>query len=834
MVLFVFVAKFYIKMRFITTLFFLSIIAFRMLANFTIAGIITNSEGKPLGGANIAIQDTYYGTFSMSDGSFYFKNLEAGQYTITTSFVGYETTRKTLTVDSDISVTIKLNRAEIIADEILISSTRAGGKAPMAYTNLHEEAIKDRNMGQDVPYLLSMTPSVVASSDAGGGVGYTSLRIRGTGVNRINVTVNGIPVNDSESHGVWWVNMPDLSSSVNNMQVQRGVGTSTNGAAAFGATINFQTYNIQKKPFAQINSSFGSFNTWKNNVRVSSGLINDRFVVDARLSKITSDGFVDRAESELKSFFVSGAYYSPKSMLRVNIFSGKEKTYQAWNGVPKVKLENDLDGIEQLIAYSGYSEQQAENLRNSNARTYNYYEYENETDNYQQDHYQLLFSHEFNENLNLNMALHYTYGRGYYEQYKEDADFEDYQLNNVVIGEETIESTDLVRQKWLDNDFYGTTFSLNYKNKKLNCSFGGAWNKYDGDHFGEIIWARYSGNSEIGYRWYESDGIKKDFNLFAKFNYQLMERLSFFADLQYRKIDYIIKGIDDDLRDIGLERDFDFFNPKVGLFYDLTSNQSFYASLAVANREPTRSNYTDANTANGMPKAETLYDYEFGYNLRKANSMLNMNIYYMDYKDQLVLTGQINDVGSPIMVNMKDSYRRGIEFSGAIKPFDNFELDGNITFSQNKIKNYTEYVDNWDYWSDPDNQVFQITKKLDETDISFSPALIASGQITYYLIDGFSIGWNAKYVGKQYIDNTSSSERMLDAYLLNNLRCKYSFNTKQINNIDINLLVNNIFNAEYESNAWVYRYYSEGKHYVMDGYFPQAGINFMAGLSITF
>lgn len=778
-----------------------------------IYGKVTDENGNPLVGANLVLKNTLYGQSTNSNGKFTFKNLKTGEYSLQATYMGFE--KKTVKVEvpenQTKELTISLSRKDIMTGEIVVASTRASEKTPVAYQNIEKEEIERTNTGQDIPFLLSMTPSITTNSDAGAGIGYTTFRIRGTDLNRVNVTLNGIPLNDSESHGVWWVNMPDLASSLENIQVQRGVGTSTNGAAAFGASINLQTQSVKQEAYADINATYGSFNTQKANILAGTGLINDHFTFDARTSRLTSDGYIDRAWTDLKSFYLSGAYHSKKSILRVSVISGEEHTYQAWDGIPSYILEDNR-------TYNGIG---AYTDEFGNQQYYN-----NETDNYWQNHYQLHYSLKLTRNLLLNTALHFTQGEGYYEQYKEDEDCEDYQMPVISVNGTEKNTTDLIRQKWLDNDFYGMIYALNYDKNKLNITVGGGWNKYDGRHFGNVIWARFAGKSEMNHQWYRSKGIKTDWNSYVKLNFVPLDKLNVFADLQYRNINYEIDGIDDDLRNITQQHDFNFFNPKAGLFYKLSNNQDIYVSYAIANREPNRSNYTDAPNGE-TPTAETLYNLEAGYKFRSTNIAATINIYNMDYKDQLVLTGQINDVGAPIMVNIPESYRRGVEFELGLKPFDNFKWQMNATFSRNKIISFTEYVDDWDTWT-------QRSENLGNTDLSFSPEVIAASTLTYTPIKQLDISLLSKYVGEQYIDNTSSSERMLDAYFVNNVLINYSFSTRFTNEVSIQLMANNILNEEYETNAWVYRYYEGNDHKVFDGYYPQAGRHYMCGISIKF
>ncbi len=799
--------------------FLLFLIPALSMAQWRLSGTISNANnGEKMPGAHIQLLGTKTITTTNAQGSYEFPDLQSGTYTIKVSYLGFESVKKTLQLNKDFILDIALKTAAIMEDAVIIHSTRAIDKTPTTFTNISREELKENDLGQDLPYMIAMTPSVVVTSDAGAGIGYTAMRIRGTDQSRINVTINGIPLNDPESQGVYWVDLPDFGSSVENMQIQRGVGTSTNGAAAFGATINLQTAKLNPKPYAEINSSGGSFNSLRNNVRFGTGLINGKFAFDGRLSKISSDGYVDRASSNLKSFFVSGAYYGKSTMLKLNIFSGKEITYQAWNGIPKELLDKN-----RRFNPSGmYYGPDGDTLF-----------YDNQVDDYKQDHFQLFFAQKIGEKLNINAALHYTRGYGYYESYKESKKFGDFGLNDVIIGGDTITRSDMITRKYLDNHFYGGVFSINYEQQRLKLTLGGGANKYDGGHYGNIIWAQYASNGSIDRNWYDNDGIKKDANIYAKAHYLFTEKLNLFADLQYRYVDYSIQGTHDDLSDLSQEHQFNFINPKAGVHYAFNQEQSAYFSVAIANREPSRNNYRDAD-ADHTPTSEKLTDYELGYELNKQAFSLNANLYYMQYKDQLVLTGDINNVGNPIMNNVPESYRAGIEIAAAVKISKKLRFDANMTLSQNKIKDFTEYVDNWDYWSDPEHQPLQISKNLGETDISFSPNIISGAALTFMPIKDFSIAWIAKYIGKQYIDNTSSDERSLDAYLLNNIRINYAIETTFIHRIEFFIALNNVLSEEYESNAWVYRYYSDGNEFEMNGYFPQAGFNVLGGVSFRF
>lgn len=682
-------------------------------------------------------------------------------------------------------------------NEVVVKSTRANEKTGMAFTNVYQRDIKKQNLGQDLPFLLNQLPSVVVSSDAGAGVGYTGIRIRGSDPTRINVTLNGVPYNDSESQGTFWVNMPDFASSVQSIQVQRGVGTSTNGAGAFGASLNINTLGYEQEAFGETNFSYGSFNTMKANILASTGLLNNRFVVDARLSKLASDGYIDRASSDLKSFYVSAGYYHKSNFVRLNVFSGKERTYQSWEGVP-------------------------ERLLNAN-RTFNPYTYPNQVDNYQQDNYQLISSFKLSNSWTFNPILHYTRGKGYYEQFKEMDALSNYNLPASVIGGDTITHTDLVRRKWLDNHFYGVTYSFDYQNKKgLTANIGGAWNRYEGDHYGEVIWTKFAFTPSNDYRWYKSHSEKSDFNIFGKLYYQINDQFNLFGDVQFRKVDYDMNGIADKLQNITRNTSFQFFNPKLGFNYQLNTQASFYASYAVGNKEPNRTDFVD-NVK--VPKPEHLEDLEAGYRWAGQTVSFDANFYYMNYRNQLVLTGQVNGVGEAIRVNVPKSYRAGFELVANWKFAPKWRLNANATFSQNKIKNFSETIVNYDGAPDKVNQ-------FAKTDISFSPNVIAGGQLSYSPVKNLEFAWLPKYVGKQYMDNTSDDNRKLNAFFVNDLRANYTFHPRIVKEITLSILVNNFLNHFYESNGYTYSYIYGQQVVTENFYYPQAGTNFLAAVRV--
>lgn len=791
----------------------------------TISGRVTSkTDGEPLPGANIIIQSTNTGVQAGANGEFEIQLEKGKTYQLSASFVGYETLTKEVVANENSIINFNLVETSSLLEPVNINAVRAGKNVPIAKSNLNKAEIEERNEGRDMPYVLKDLPSTVVSSDAGTGVGYTGIRIRGSDISRINVTVNGIAMNDPESHGVFWVNTPDLASSSQSIQVQRGVGTSTNGAGAFGASINIKTSALSLKPYASIDATGGSFNTLKTNIRAGSGLLNNHWSIDARLSKVNSDGFIDRATSDLKSYYLSASYYSKKTSVQLIHFGGGEQTYQAWWGVPEAKLSGDSAGLYNHILNNGYDSKDSANLVNSNPRSYNYYTYDNETDNYKQDHYQLHVSHAFSDKLIANAALHYTWGRGYYEQYRKGDDLAHYGLDNVVLGGDTITSTDLIRRRWLNNNLIGTTYSLQANLDELQLTFGGAYNNYVGDHYGEIIWAQFASNGKIRDRYYDNRTTKTDFNNYLKATYTV-GKLTAYGDLQLRTVSYVANGIDEDGTIIDVDKSFTFFNPKAGVNYALTDDSRIYASMAVAHREPVRTDFLDA-PADLQPEPEQLIDYEAGFELQTEKAFFNANLFFMDYTNQLVLTGQLNDVGSPIRTNAPESFRAGIELMGSYIINKYFQVGANFTFSQNKILNFTDYV--FDYGTNG-----YVEETFKSTDISYSPNVIAGVNLTVTPIAGATIDWNTKFVDRQYLDNTMSADKSLNAYTVTDLRLGYNVPVKSLKRLNVHLLIANLFNQEYEPNGYTYSYIY-GDKITENFYFPMAGINFLAGVTIDF
>ncbi|SKB74411.1 iron complex outermembrane recepter protein [Daejeonella lutea] len=774
---------------------------FMASAQFSITGKITDKQtGTALARAGIYVENSYMSTQSDQTGSYTLKNLKEGKYVIRISFLGYETKVQNINLNANITLNVELSPNSMLADEVLVRSTRATENSGTTYRNVSKEELEKNNLGQDLPFLLNQTPSVVVSSDAGNGIGYTGIRIRGSDPTRVNVTVNGIPYNDSESQGSFWVNMPDFASSVDNIQIQRGVGTSTNGAGAFGGSLNIQTTTRRDSAYAELNNTFGSYQTLKNTVNVGTGLINNKLSFDGRLSRIKSDGYIDRGSSDLKSYFLSGAYYGKSSLLRANVFSGSEKTYQAWNGVP-------------------------ENLLNTN-RTFNSFSYDDQTDNYVQNHYQLLYSKTISPSFSANAALHYTRGKGYYEEFKEDQDLANYGVAPYTVGGTTISESDLIRRRWLDNDFYGFTYSLNYvPASAVNLTFGGAYNEYDGDHFGEVIRGQFVPVNLNLQRYYQGNGLKKDFNTYLKADYSIGD-LNLYADLQYRSINYKISGTDKNRNTLAQNDQLDFFNPKIGLTYQLNTSSNVYASLAIANKEPNRDDYVNSTPAS-RPFSENLLDIETGYRVRKGTFAGGLNAYAMMYNNQLVLTGKINDVGEYIRQNVKDSYRIGIELDSRLQLSRSLAWGLTASLSDNKIKNFTEFVDDYDNGG-------QIVNNYNDVDLAFSPQFIGSSELSFRPFKRTELALLSKYVSDQYLDNTSNSARKLDAFFVNDLRLSYNTSFRGLKTIGLTLLVNNVLSEKYESNGYTFSYLYGGAFTTENYYFTQAPGNFLLSLSLKF
>lgn len=764
-----------------------------------IKGTVTDATtGNAIPSATVALSNIANTTTNES-GQFVFTGVKAGSYTIRISSVGYETLEQNVSPGSE-TVSLKLRQTGLFLQPIEVRAIRAADNSPFTKTNIYLNEIKKLNTGQDLPVALNMTPSAVVNSDAGNGIGYTGIRIRGTDGTRINVTLNGIPYNDAESQGSFFVDLPDFLSSVNNIQIQRGVGTSSNGAGAFGATINLSTNEVNTDSYAEINNSYGSFNTWKHTIKASSGLIGNHFTLDARLSKLSSDGYIDRASSDLKSFYLSGAYLSQNTSVRLNVFSGVERTYQAWNGVSEADLATN-----RTINYAGM-EKPGE-------------PYEDETDNFQQDHFQLFLNHRLNDRLSVNTAFFYTIGKGYYEVYRADEAYADYGLPDFTIGSETITETDLARQLWLDNDYYGQIFSLQYNHLNDQFTFGGGWNRYDGKHFGKVIWAEQG--VPQNHEWYNLDAYKTDVNAYAKYNRRISQALDAFVDLQYRRVLYDIGGFRDN-PGLMVRNTYNFFNPKLGLTWT-SDNYRIYASYSQGNKEPNRDDFEAG--ASQQPKFEKLHDFELGLQKRASPFTYGATLYYMWYKDQLVLTGKVNDVGAYTRTNVPNSFRMGIELQAGGQIAKWMQASANLTLSRNRIKDFTEFYDDYDNGGQ---------KFVDHgsTDIAFSPAVTSAGTLTFLPTKSLELSLLSKYVGRQYLDNTSNKARSLDPYYVQDARLIYTLKDLLFEEASLIFQVNNIFDRKYEPNGYTYSYQSGGELVTENYYYPMAGTNIVVALNI--
>ena len=788
-------------------------ITFTSIAQNNFVGRVTDSSGEPIVGANILIEESNLITYTDEKGKFYL-NSNSTNIDIQVSHVGY-LTKEIEFSNPNQEINIVLDDGIILKDEIKVISTRAKYNSPFAFTNISKSFIEKNNSGKDIPFLINSTPSTYSTSDAGNGIGYTGVRIRGSDATRINVTINGIPYNDSESHGVFWVNVSDLASSANSIQVQRGVGSSTNGGGAFGGTVSIKTGKASEDFKLKFSSSAGSYKSFKNTLELNSGLIKNKINMNLRLSKINSDGYVDRATSDLKSYYASASYYSDKTSIDLINFSGKERTYQSWWGTPEGRINNDIEEMNNVIANNGYSDEQADNLLNS-GRTFNYYTYDNQTDNYQQDHYQMHFNHDISNTANLHLALHYTYGRGYYEEFRKDDNLSNYYdfLEN--------KSLDLVRRRWLSNHFYGLTYSFSKKFDKSEINIGGALNEYDADHFGEIIQPQLM----VSEPYYFSKSFKKDGNIFIKYNLNITESAELFTDMQLRGYSHKMKGNDNDKSIIDVDKNNLFFNPKVGLTKSLNDKVILYGSVAVANREPIRSDYIDSKIE---PKHESLVNIELGKGFNYNIGSFNTNLYLMEYNNQLITTGEVNDVGAYIRENVKKSRRFGVELTNVLNTKD-FYVNSSLSLSRNLVYNFNETL--YDYGADF-SQYNIIENKYGVTDLAFSPGVLLNNHFEWKANKFLSFILNSKYVGKQYLDNTSNEKRVLKDFLINDFKIQTNLTNNVLNNLFFKIEINNIFNVKYSSNGYTFGYYGGMDYEVRENYFyPQATRNIMFSISI--
>ena len=761
----------------------------------TLSGKVLDKNQEPLSGATIQISPLNQGTATDVEGKFSL-NIPKGTYKVAISYLGFKTHYFDQKINQNENIIVELFLEENILEEVLVSAVRVNADVPVTFSNLSKKEIAKRNLGQDIPILLNYMPSVVSSSDAGAGVGYTYMSVRGSNGERINVTVNGIPYNDAESHGTFWVNLGDFASSTQNLQLQRGVGTSTNGSGAFGASLNILTDAISEEAYGEISNSFGSFNTRKNTLKFSTGKLNNHIEIAGRLSTISSDGYVDRASADLKSYYIQASYTDKNTLIKAVSFGGKEKTYQAWYGL----------SVEQLIE----------------DRRQNPYTYDNEVDDYNQNHYQLHWNEKLNEQWSTNLGLNYTKGSGFFEQYKAEENAANF--NDLIV-----DGSDVIVRRWLENDFYVFNFNTNYKTDKMNFIAGVSYSNYSGDHFGEVIWGEnLAPNTNIRDRYYFSDANKTDFSVFAKATFRVSDKFSGYLDLQERIVKYQTQGITSDNLSIDVDASFQFFNPKFGFTYKINEQNSLYTSFAVANREPNRNDFES-----GIDTPETLHDFELGWRSKSKNIKLNTNIYYMDYKNQLVLTGAIDDVGAAIRTTSGSSYRLGFEVDADIRLSNAFSIRPNAAFSTNK---------NREFFLTRDGNSTPVA--LGDTNLSFSPDVVLGNIFTYAPEENLQISLLSKYVGKQFISNYSSAistNDVLESFFTSDINVVYALQPKTIfKSIVFSALVNNIFNKEYVDRGYYYTYNdtwsSSEATTTLDGagYYPQATRNFLVGVTLTF
>ncbi len=787
-----------------------------LFAQKNIQGTVVDKDDKsPLIGAVVRLDSTYLVAFTDQQGRFEFKQISNGPHSVSVNLLGYLNLFAQAIVAGGGDLNLVLERKPFFSEEVEVSTTRMVEGSGGAYTDVKYADLEQQNVGQDLPILLNQTPSMVVSSDAGNGVGYTGLRIRGSDPTRVNVTINGIPLNDAESQASYFVDVPDLLTSTADIQVQRGLGSSTNGVGAFGGSVNIRTTDMHPLPYTTMSSSYGSFNTMKNAIAFGTGLLDGHFTLDGRLSRIHSDGFIDRAQTTSRSYFFSGGYHGKHTVIKALAFSGHENTYQAWYGVPQ----------DSLTAHRSFNPAGLY-LDETGAIAY----YKDQVDNYNQSNYQLHLSHEINSAWNANFALHYTHGRGYYEEYQPGATLSDYGIVAPVVGFIPVLNSDLVRRKWLDNDFYGFTSSVNYNgSERFAMTVGAAANQYLGRHFGTVVWSQFAGNAKKDQVYYDDDAVKRDANVFLKMSYIFSKKIKAFTDLQYRAVNYTFTGFDATLAAADQTVMLPFFNPKAGLDYTINNNTKLYVYYGLGGKEPNRDDFVQSSPGS-RPRAEFMQDAELGYRVNSSKWRGSLNLYHMQYKDQLVLTGQINDVGAYNRTNIPKSYRQGVEAEARVQLTKQIEWSANATYSINKINAFTEYLDAYDA---DFNYIGQTVNEYKNTNIAFSPDWIAGSRISYKPWKPIEFAFMSKYVGKQYMDNTSSEDRRLDAFFVNDLLLAYNTTLNDVG-IGASLQVNNLFSERFESNGYTYGYAVDGLRMDSNNYFPQAGRHFMVGLTLKF
>lgn len=768
--------------------------------NFSINGKVLDNNQKPLIGAIIAIPKLKKEMITDSQGNFELK-LPKGTHNISVSYIGFQTLNQTINAENKQTILLELIANENVLDEVLVSAIRVKADAPVTHSNLSKKQLAKRNLGQDIPVLLNYLPNVVSSSDAGAGVGYTYMSVRGSDATRVNVTINGIPYNDAESQGTFWVNLGDFASSTQSLQLQRGVGTSTNGAGAFGASLNILTDAISEKASGEISNSFGSFATRKHTVKFTTGKVNKHFEFAGRLSNIYSDGYIDRASTDLKSYFLQASYTDKNTLIKAISFGGQEQTYQAWDGISATQLEQD---------------------RRQNPLTY-----ENEVDNYQQNHYQLHWNEKLNKEWTTNIGLNYTKGKGYFEQFKEDTDKISLYKGIIVptdtykdYKDDIIPITDVIVRRWLDNDFYVANFNATYKNNHLEIISGGSYSDYKNNHFGEVIWAKeFSKEGNIRDHYYDGKSTKNDVNIFSKISFNITDNFRAFVDIQGRFISYKTNGLTSKRKPLNINKNFNFFNPKLGFTYKVNNKNNIYASFAKANREPNRGDFMA-----GVTTHESLNDYELGWRLNNSMIKLNTNIYFMDYQNQLVLTGEIDDTGDALRGTSGNSYRLGVEIDADIRVNSKFSIRQNVSVSQNK---------NVNFFTNRNNTL----QKLGNTTIANSPNMVAGNAFVYKPLNNLEIAFLSKFVGEQYLSNTDTEASKLNSYFTSDFNIMYELKTTSVfKSIVFTGIVNNVFNQEYVDRGYIYLddWTTPGTTTEIQGYYPQATINFLAGVTFKF
>ncbi len=791
--------------------------------NARIYGVVTDEENQPLPGAAYQILD---GPGGITDawGRFEVAVMNSDSVILFVRYLGYERWMGSIALTEKMPLAIQLTPSFFALQTVELLGTWADASAPFTNSQLNVEAIEPLNLGQDIPYLLRFTPGVVATSDAGTGIGYTGIRVRGSDPTRTNITINGVPINDPESQAVFWVNMPDIISSVDRVQIQRGAGTSTNGAGAFGATINLQTQTLRSLPYGELAAGIGSFNTQRTTIQAGTGLLRGHWTIDGRYSAIQSDGYIDRAKANLQSGYAALTWQDDQTMVRLLGFRGRERTYQSWWGTPESRINNDLNAMLAHATNNGFTEAQTQNLLMA-GRTYNYYTYRDEVDQYGQDNVQLQVSRALNARWRINTTAHYTHGAGYFEQYRIQDTRAAYGLGPVVTGKDTIETTDLVRRRWLANDFAGFVGNIRYEAKRWNLHIGGAWNSYFGNHFGRIIWAEFAKGIQPDHEYYRGDATKTDGNLFVKADGDIATQLRWFADLQVRHVGYRTRGTDTDLRTYDVKDELTFFNPKAGLTWSPSREIECYGSVAVAQREPSRSDYVDAPQG-AHPQPERLVDFELGSRLSLRNWQLAANGYWMDYTDQLVPTGALNDVGATLKVNVPDSYRVGIEIQADGDLGIGFRYQGSLGLSQNRIRQFEEVI--YDYTTGFD----EIRIQHKDVDIAYSPAFVYSHQVGWSGWNGLGITWMSQYIGEQFLDNTSNHARAIDPWWVQDIQVYWGKQIRNVGELKVRFQVNNVLDQSYSSNGYTYSYVY-GDVVTENFYYPQAGRNWLAGISLS-